>query len=62
MYICVCVDRELDGSGVMVWRPGSHNKAGEFTQRTKGGGRGLTDIKPGEQIGTASDEKEEVDR
>ncbi|KAK2912342.1 hypothetical protein Q8A73_006455 [Channa argus] len=23
----------------MVWRPGSHNKAGEFTQRTKAGGR-----------------------
>lgn len=39
MCIFVCADRELDGSVVMVWRPGSHNKAGEFTQRTKGGGR-----------------------
>lgn len=59
MCVSVCADRELDEAAVMVWRPGSHNKAGEFTQRTKGGraGRGgrLTDIKPGEQIGAASD-------
>ena len=52
MRISACADRELDGSAPMVWRPGSHNKAGEFTQRTKGGGR------PGEQIGTASDWEE----
>lgn len=39
LCVSVCADRELDGSAVMVWRPGSHNKAGEFTQRTKAGGR-----------------------
>lgn len=52
-----CADRELEGLTPMVWRPESHNKAGEFTQRTRvcvcGGGRGLTDRRPGDQIGTA---------
>lgn len=48
----MCADRELEGLTLMVWRPESHNKAGEFTQRTRGGG--LTDKRPGDQIGTAS--------
>lgn len=34
----MCADRELEGLTLMVWRPESHNKAGEFTQRTRGGG------------------------
>lgn len=38
LCVSLCADRELDGSSVMVWSPESHNKAGEFTQRTKGGG------------------------
>lgn len=55
---------------LVVWRPESHNKAREFTQRTRqGGGRsgrrgrrgrreekeevGLTDRRPGDQIGIA---------
>lgn len=39
-WVFMCADRELDGSPVMVWRPESHNKAGEFTQRTKRGREG----------------------
>lgn len=56
----ICADRELEGLTLMVWRPESHNKAGEFTQRTGGeggggvGGVGLRDRRPGDQIGTAS--------
>lgn len=67
LCVSLCADRELDGSPAMVWSPESHNKAREFTQRTKGRGGGggggrrgrLTDIKPGEQIATASDWKDE---
>lgn len=53
----MCADRELEGLTLMVWRPESHNKAGEFTQRTRRGGRGLTDRRPGDQIGTASNSR-----
>lgn len=51
--VFICADRELEGLTLMVWRPESHNKAGEFTQRTRRGGD-LTDRRPGDQIGTAS--------
>ncbi|KAL6471164.1 hypothetical protein MHYP_G00198140 [Metynnis hypsauchen] len=37
--VCVCADRELAGTGVVVWRPGPPNKAEEFTQRANEGGR-----------------------
>lgn len=52
----ICADRELERLTLMVWRPESHNKAGEFTQRTSGAGEGvgLTDRRPGDQIRTAS--------
>lgn len=53
----ICADRELERLTPMVPRPESHKKTGEFTQRTRGcggGGGGLTDRKPGDQIGTAS--------
>lgn len=56
--VFICADRELERLTLMVWRPESHNKAGEFTQRTRGWGVGervgLTDRRPGDQIGTAS--------
>ena len=54
VYACVS-DRELDGSLVMVWRPGSHTKLQSSPREQKREGGRLTGIKPGEQIGTASD-------